>query len=93
WNVAARRAFLRGEDFEEVEEVERDDLVLRDKICAMEIWCELMDGDAKQLTKQKAREINDALRNIENWRDNQGVLRFGKLYGRQRAYTRITLLE
>ncbi|MBF2513920.1 hypothetical protein IA940_05540 [Listeria marthii] len=90
WNAAARRAFLRGEDFEEVE---RDDLVLRDKVCAMEIWCELMDGDAKQLTKQKAREINDALRNIENWRDNQGVLRFGKLYGRQRAYTRIALSE
>ncbi|WP_185434389.1 virulence-associated E family protein [Listeria booriae] len=90
WNLPARKAFLRGEDFEEVE---HEDVVLRDRICAMEIWCEMMDGDTRQLTKQKAREINEALRNIENWKDNQGVLRFGKLYGRQRAYTRITLTE
>ncbi|MBC2207429.1 hypothetical protein HCB08_11450 [Listeria booriae] len=90
WNLPARKAFLRGEDFEEVE---HEELVLRDRICAMEIWCEMMDGDTRQLTKQKAREINEALRNIENWKDNQGVLRFGKLYGRQRAYTRITLTE
>ncbi|EAE0202353.1 hypothetical protein B0U03_02310 [Listeria monocytogenes] len=90
WNAPARRAFLRGEDFEEVEQ---DGLVLRDKTCAMEIWCEVLDGEAKQLTKQKAREINDALRNIESWEDNQGVLRFGKIYGRQRAFTRKTLPE
>ncbi|EDO0433947.1 hypothetical protein GNZ28_07330 [Listeria monocytogenes] len=90
WNAPARRAFLKGEDFEEVEQ---DGLVLRDKTCAMEIWCEVLDGEAKQLTKQKAREINDALRNIEDWEDNQGVLRFGKIYGRQRAFTRKTLPE
>nr|WP_234405331.1 hypothetical protein [Listeria weihenstephanensis] len=59
----------------------------------MEIWCEMMDGEAKQLTKQKAREINEALRNIENWQDHQGLLRFGKQYGRQRAYTRIPLTD
>ncbi|EJE1078085.1 hypothetical protein M4H08_001923 [Listeria monocytogenes] len=90
WNAPARRAFLKGEDFEEVEQ---DGLVLRDKTCAMEIWCEVLDGEAKQLTKQKAREINDALRNIEGWEDNQGVLRFGKIYGRQRAFTRKALPE
>ncbi|WP_185460808.1 virulence-associated E family protein [Listeria rocourtiae] len=89
-NIAERKNFLLGADFEEVK---REDLVLREKVCAMEIWCEMMDGEPKQLTKQKAREINEALRNIENWQDHQGLLRFGKQYGRQRAYTRIPLLD
>ncbi len=60
----------------------------KQKTCVMEIWCELFKGDPKGLTPILSREINDILRGLEEWEPANSVLRFGKLYGTQRAYIR-----
>lgn len=86
-DLGARRRYIHGTEFGEGPE----GTVQRDRVCAMEIWVELFEGDAKQLHPMQAREINDILRRISGWKPytgGDGRLRFGKLYGLQRAFIR-----
>ena len=65
--------------------------VQRERVCALEIWCEVMEGDRKNLQNAKAREIIDILQAIKGWSPyskSVGKMRFGKLYGVQRAFIR-----
>lgn len=67
--------------------------VQRERVCALEIWCEVMEGDRKNLQNAKAREIIDILQAIKGWSPYSkgvGKMRFGKLYGVQRAFIRDT---
>lgn len=61
----------------------------RDKVCTMEIWCELLNGDPKRFPPFERREINDILRRMPNWQMSSNPLRFGEMYGRQRGYIRL----
>lgn len=80
-----RRHYIhQGDDFDTVEATMR-----RDKVCVLEIWCELFGGDPKQLGPLQSREINDILRSLKDWERNKAPLKFGKAYGQQRAFTRI----
>lgn len=65
--------------------------VQRERVCALEIWCEVLGGDRKNLQNAKAREIIDILQAIKGWSPyskSVGKMRFGKLYGVQRAFIR-----
>ena len=65
--------------------------VQRERVCALEIWCEVLGGDRKNLQNAKAREIIDILQSIKGWNPyskSVGKMRFGKLYGVQRAFIR-----
>ncbi|MBW4863045.1 MAG: virulence-associated E family protein [Paeniclostridium sp.] len=65
--------------------------IIRYKVCSAEIWVELFGGDMKMFYKGNAREINDILRKIDGWsalKNGAGKLRFGKIYGVQRAFIR-----
>ena len=67
--------------------------VQRERVCALEIWCEVMEGDRKNLHNAKAREIIDILQSIKGWSPyskSVGKMRFGKMYGVQRAFVRDT---
>lgn len=67
--------------------------VQRERVCALEIWCEVMEGDRKNLQNAKAREIIDILQSIKGWSPyskSVGKMRFGKMYGVQRAFIRDT---
>lgn len=59
---------------------------LRTKVSVIEIWCELFNGDPKQLGPLQSREINDILRASKEWERSKSNLRFGEAYGQQRAY-------
>ncbi|MED4123066.1 virulence-associated E family protein [Halalkalibacterium halodurans] len=86
-DLSERRAYIHGTDFGEMPE----GTMSRDKVCAMEIWAELFNGDVKQLNPVQAREINDILRRMPFWEPHtggRGRLYFGKLYGHQRAFIR-----
>lgn len=86
-DIAARRRFIHGTDFGDIPE----GTVKRDRVCAMEIWVELFEGDSKTLSPMQAREINDILRSTRGWvpyTENRGRLYFGKIYGYQRAFIR-----
>lgn len=80
-----RRNFLKGDDFTSPGE----GTVQRQRVCALEVWCELFDGDTKGLTNSQSREINDILRGITGWQPIGKLVKFGKLYGPQRGFTRV----
>lgn len=81
-----RREYIR-----EYDETESSGFRLRERVCPLEIWCELLEGDRKNLLNAKAREITDVLQAIPGWApytNGTGKIRFGKLYGPQRAFIR-----
>jgi len=82
--LSERRNYIQGSDFGEIPE----GTLKRDKTCVMEIWVELFNGDPKQLTPLHSREINDILKGLKEWERHKSKLRFGKVYGIQRAYIR-----
>lgn len=80
-----RRAYLTGGDFG----AEPEGTVERSRVCALEVWCEVFGGDQKTFTMTQQREVKDILRRVPGWKDYGGKkLRFGRLYGPQRAFTR-----
>lgn len=87
FDIGRRRAFIQGDEFSN-----DTGIVRRDKVCAMEIWVEVFNGDPKQLTQQVSREINDILINTKGWKryeKGNGKIRFGKIYGQQRGFIRV----
>lgn len=82
-SLSERREYLHGSDFGEAEKGTNQ----RQRVCAMEVWCELFIGDPKGLTWALAREIHSILRTSRGW-EPVGKQRCGSLYGVQRAYAR-----
>lgn len=83
-DIINRRNFIAGDEFGDTLKGE----MRRDRVCVMEVWCELFGGDPKQLKLNDSREINDILARTEGWDKSKSTLSFGKYYGKQRAYYR-----
>ena len=83
-DIPERRNLIHGTEFTE----EQKGVLRRDKTCVMEIWVELFSGDPKQLTPMQSREIVDILNGLKGWEKNKSSMRFGKVYGTQRAFIR-----
>lgn len=60
--------------------------VERDRVCLLEIWCEVFDGSKLSFSNQDQREMKAIMTRI-GW-DRKGNARFGAIYGFQRAYGR-----
>ena len=86
-DLGERRDFIHGDGLDMPEGT-----VPRDRICAMEIWVELLNGDPKKLTRTQSIEINDILRKMEGWIQPQGGIRFVH-YGAQKGFVRKNLLQ
>lgn len=86
-DLGERRDFIHGDGLDMPEGT-----VQRDRICAMEIWVELLNGDPKKLTRTQSTEINDILRKMEGWEQPQGGIRFVH-YGAQKGFVRKKLLQ
>lgn len=67
-----------------------EETVERDRICAVEVWCECLGGDIKYMKKSDAREINDVLSGIKGFKRSDKTMRFGASYGMQRGFERVT---
>lgn len=81
-DLGQRRQYLNGNL-----QVDEADLILRDKICALEIWCECMGGDARRMQRRDSLEINNALEMIPGWTRNLSRRRYGYC-GTQRGFER-----
>ena len=77
-----RRLFYSDMTFEESR-----GSILRTRVCALEIWLELFNGDVKTFTPQQAREINNVLRTLEGW-EPRTKIDCGPIYGSQRGFIR-----
>lgn len=80
--IAQRRMFWSGE----FGKIDPESLVERTKVCALEIWCEALNGDMKAFRKADAAEINAVLASIEGWERSENGIRTGGEYGLQRGY-------
>lgn len=59
-DIYQRRSFLQGDTFSGPGEGE----IVRDKVCAAEIWCEVYEKKLGDLTNYEAKEINKLLDKI-----------------------------
>lgn len=62
-------------------------LVPRDRVCALEVWCELFEGNKKDMRYTDAVEINAILSGAPGWKKAEKVLRFGYC-GAQRGHVK-----
>lgn len=83
WGLDKRKMFWGGSF------VETNSLTLapRDRVCALEVWCEALDGRQKDMTYSDAVEINGILENAPGWVRSKKSLRCGYC-GVQRGFTR-----
>lgn len=84
--IADRRTWLDNV-FEQKRENE-DDLMLRSKICAAEIWHECFRYSSIPMKNSDAREINAILERLPGWQRAKSPMRFGGEYGNQRGCIR-----
>jgi len=52
-------------------------LVDRDRVCALEVWCEALGGNPKEMKYTDAQEINDTIANTPGWKRAKNALKFG----------------
>lgn len=67
----------------------------RERVCAMEIWCECFGNSPKNLKNIDAREINNMMQLLPEWvphKTKSGTCKF-RIYGIQRAYIRVSSEE
>lgn len=81
WSLDRRRMFLNGSVQGGIK------LVPRDRVCALEIWCEAFGGQPKDFRYAESSEINDILRSLPGWDKTSNGLRFGYC-GYQRGFQR-----
>lgn len=79
-----RRAFLQGDTFS----APGEGVVVRDKVCAAEIWCEVFEKKLGDLTSYETTQINRLMDKVPGWKKTKSGLRYGQLYGTQRGYRR-----
>lgn len=79
-----RRAFLAG-DTTIASGVELKKL---DRVCVLQIWCEVFGKDKASLRQMDSLRISETLVALPNWERHPSNLRFGKEYGRQRGFVR-----
>lgn len=72
WDLPKRREF-----WSDLIEVDETNLVERDRICAMEIWCELFNNDYKYMQRRDTTEINGIISMFDEWRSYGKPKRFG----------------
>ena len=86
WGLDKRKMFWGGSF------VETNSLTLmpRDRVCALEVWCEALDGRQKDMNYSDAVEINGILENAPGWVRSKKSLRCGYC-GVQRGFMRKTL--
>lgn len=84
WSLDRRRDFWAGQLHTQEGGVQ---LVGRDRISAVEVWCELLGGSIRDMKPADTREINAVLANMAGWKRGENPLRFGP-YNQQRGFVR-----
>ena len=81
WPLDRRRMFWGGA-------VQGDiNLVDRDRVCALEVWCEALDGKQREIRYSDTAEINGIIEACSDWEKTPNSLQFGYC-GKQRGFTK-----
>ena len=81
WTLDKRKMYWSGAMVNEVI------LVPRDRVCALEVWCEALNGQQKDMSYIAASKINAAIKRAKNWVKNKQTQRYGYC-GIQRGFSR-----
>lgn len=84
-SLTERRSFINGE---QDTFVDAPLTYKKDRVCVLEVWCELLGKRPGDLKPINSRELNDILRGLPNWYPAKSNLSFGNIYGKQRGYLR-----
>lgn len=71
WPLDRRRMFWAGAVLGDLK------LVDRDKVCALEVWCEALNGRQKDIQYRDSAEINGILGACGDWQKTEKPMRFG----------------
>ena len=85
WSIDRRRDYWAGAAH--TQEGTTIELVDRDRISAVEVWCELFNGNVRDMKSADTREINAVLSMMKGWKRSDKVLRCGP-YDVQRGFIR-----
>lgn len=85
WSIDRRRDYWAGAAH--AQEGTTIELVDRNRISAIEVWCELLGGSMRDMKSSDTREINGVLSMMPGWKRNNSPLRFGP-YNLQRGYVK-----
>lgn len=97
WNIYERRAWLEVElATENVPEAEADlaaagrpkGVKQRESVCAAEIWCELLGGSKKDMTRFNCKDLHAFLKNLDGWNMSKKAIRV-PIYGPQKVYEKV----
>ena len=88
WSLDRRRMFWAGGM-----SVDSVATAQRVRICAVEIWCEMLGRDKSDLTQRVTREINALLEKARGWAGVAGPRYVGQPYGKQRCFDRVTATD
>ena len=81
-----RRAYIQGKnDFGEIDDKGTHK---REKVCVMEIWCEVYGKEKSECKQSDSRAIKDIIMKTDEWKMSKGTLSFGKIYGTQRGFVK-----
>lgn len=80
WSVEARRRFWANP-------TQAEDLVDRDRVCALEVWVEARGKSPDSMTYADAVEINAAIASLGGWNKTSKAGRFGP-YGVQKGWNK-----
>ncbi len=81
WSLVQRQAWQSG-GLRYEGKMER-----RSRICAAEIWCEVLNKPRGDMRQRDTREINGLLERVPGW-TSVGIAKAGKPYGAQRCFER-----
>lgn len=82
WNRVQRQAYWNGGIKGDVK------LVDRERVCALEVWVEALNGDVKNMKYLDAKEINSVIEGMPGWERAKNPVRLGPEYGKQRGFIR-----
>ena len=85
WNLDRRRDYWAGAAH--TQDGATLDLVERDRISAIEVWCELFNGSMRDMKPADTQQINAILSMMKGWKRAGNPLRFGP-YSLQRGFVR-----
>jgi putative DNA primase/helicase len=63
-------------------------LVPRDRICALEVWCEAFGGNIKEMKNTDTRELNAIMATMPGWQKASNAKYMGP-YGTQRGFIKL----
>lgn len=85
-SIYDRRAYIQGNN--DFGDIKNKGTRKREKVCVMEIWCEVYGREKSECRQSDSRAIKDIIMKTGEWEMSKGTLGFGKNYGYQRGFAK-----